>query len=101
MKRDTMGCLLLPVDLQLRLEGLFFDLGQGPFWSPVDGDGMKQPEEPRPGEDEPPPKRSRLEEARRIVEEYAADLRKIIEKLRGSSIKRVNFLSQVSRGRAF
>jgi hypothetical protein len=43
---------------------------------------MKQPEEPRPGEDEPPPKRSRLEEARRIVEEYAADLRKIIEKLR-------------------
>ena len=61
---------------------VLFDLGQDPFWSPVNGDGMKQPEEPRPGEDEPPPKRSRLEEARRIVEEYAADLRKIIEKLR-------------------
>jgi len=31
---------------------------------------------------EPPPKPSRLQEARRIIEEYAADLREIIKKLR-------------------
>ncbi|MCS3898446.1 hypothetical protein M2171_007579 [Bradyrhizobium japonicum USDA 38] len=33
-------------------------------------------------EDEPKPKPSRLEEARRIIEEYAAELREIIRKLR-------------------
>jgi hypothetical protein len=44
--------------------------------------GMKPPEEPRPGKDEPPLKSSRLEEARRIIEEYAKDLREIIKKLR-------------------
>jgi hypothetical protein len=38
------------------------------------------PEEHRPGNDEPSPTRS--EEARRIIEQYAADLREIIEKLR-------------------
>jgi hypothetical protein len=43
---------------------------------------MLPPEEPQPGNDEPPPKLSRLEEARRIIEEYAADLREIIKKLR-------------------
>ena len=43
---------------------------------------MKPPDEPLPGKDEPPPKPSRLEEARRIIEEYAADLREIIKKLR-------------------
>jgi hypothetical protein len=43
---------------------------------------MSPPEEPQPGNDEPPPKPSRLEEARRIIEEYAADLREIIKKLR-------------------
>lgn len=41
---------------------------------------MAAPEKPLPGKDEPPPKPSRLEEARRIIEEYAADLREIIEK---------------------
>jgi hypothetical protein len=40
---------------------------------------MLPPEEPQPGNDEPP---SRLEEARRIIAEYAADLREIIKKLR-------------------
>ena len=44
--------------------------------------GMSPPEEPQPGNDEPPPKPSRLEEARRVIEEYAADLREIIKKLR-------------------
>lgn len=43
---------------------------------------MKTPQEPRPEEDERPSKQSRLEEARRIVEEYADDLRQIIKKLR-------------------
>ncbi len=40
------------------------------------------PEEPFPGNGEPPSKLTRLEEARRIIDEYVADLRKIIEKLR-------------------
>jgi hypothetical protein len=43
---------------------------------------MKPPEEPRPSNDEPPPKPSRSEEARRIVKEYASDLREVIKKLR-------------------
>jgi hypothetical protein len=43
---------------------------------------MLPPEEPQPGNDEPPPKPSRLEEARRVIAEYAADLREIIKKLR-------------------
>jgi hypothetical protein len=43
---------------------------------------MAPPQEPLPGKDEPPPKLSRLEEARRVIEEYAADLRMIIKKLR-------------------
>jgi hypothetical protein len=42
---------------------------------------MKPPEAPRPDQDKPPPKLSRLEEARRIIETYAADLREIIKKL--------------------
>ena len=40
------------------------------------------PEEPCPGNDEPPSKLTRLEVARRIIEKYAADLREIIKKLR-------------------
>lgn len=44
--------------------------------------GMKPPKEPPPNRREPPPKLSRLSEARRIIEEYAADLREIIKKLR-------------------
>jgi len=42
---------------------------------------MKPLEEPRPGK-EPPSKPTRLEDARRIIEEYANDLREIIKKLR-------------------
>ena len=38
------------------------------------------PPRPRPGKEKPKPMRS--EEARRIIEEYAADLREIIKKLR-------------------
>lgn len=41
---------------------------------------MKPPEDPRP--EEPPSKPTRSEEARRIIEEYAADLREVIRKLR-------------------
>jgi hypothetical protein len=44
---------------------------------------MKRPtEEPRPGEDAPEPKPSRLEEALRVIEEYADDLREMLKKLR-------------------
>jgi hypothetical protein len=40
---------------------------------------MEPSDEPR---NKPPPKLSRLEEARQIIEEYAAGLREIIKKLR-------------------
>jgi hypothetical protein len=44
---------------------------------------MKPPKEPqRDKEDEPPSKPTRLEEALRVIEEYANDLREIIRKLR-------------------
>jgi hypothetical protein len=43
---------------------------------------MSKPDEPGPGQ-EPTPQPSRLEEARRIIEEYADNLREIIKKLRG------------------
>jgi hypothetical protein len=44
---------------------------------------MKPPDELLPGKNEPPLKPSRLEATRRrIIEEYAADLREIIKKLR-------------------
>jgi hypothetical protein len=60
----------------------FIDLAQ---WSRLvfaDRQDMKTPGEPRPGKEAPKPKPSRLEEARRMIEEYAADLRQIIKKLR-------------------
>lgn len=41
---------------------------------------MKPPEQPK--ENERPSKPSRVEEARQIIEEYVADLREIIKKLR-------------------
>jgi signal recognition particle subunit SEC65 len=41
---------------------------------------MKPPEKPPADKDKPPPRR--LEEARRIINEYAASLREIIRKLR-------------------
>jgi hypothetical protein len=40
------------------------------------------PDEPPPRKDEPPLKPSRLEEARRMIEGYAEDLRDIIKQLR-------------------
>ena len=42
---------------------------------------MAKPDKPKPVEE---PRPIRLEEARRVIEEYAADLREIIRKLRGS-----------------
>jgi len=43
---------------------------------------MDPPEKVPPDKDEPPPRLPRLEEARQIIEEYAADLREFIKKLR-------------------
>jgi hypothetical protein len=54
----------------------------GLVWSSPTIKDMKPPGEPRPGKEAPKPKPSRLEEARQIIEEYAADLREIIKKLR-------------------
>ncbi|MET3299670.1 hypothetical protein [Bradyrhizobium diazoefficiens] len=42
---------------------------------------MKSPAPP-PARDQPPYQSVRVEEARRIIEEYAAELRAIIDKLR-------------------
>jgi len=42
---------------------------------------MVPSDDEQPSKDEPAPKLSRSEEARRIIEEYAADLREIIRKL--------------------
>jgi hypothetical protein len=39
-------------------------------------------DEPNPDKKAPKPKSSRLEEARRVIEDYANDLREIIKKLR-------------------
>jgi hypothetical protein len=43
---------------------------------------MDTPDDPPAGKDVPAPKPSRLEEARRLIAEYADDLREIIKKLR-------------------
>jgi hypothetical protein len=43
---------------------------------------MNQPDERCPVRKTSKPKPSRLEEARRVIEEYANDLREIIKKLR-------------------
>jgi hypothetical protein len=43
---------------------------------------MPLSDEPGPGKGAPKPKLSRLDEAWRIIEEYANDLREIIRKLR-------------------
>jgi hypothetical protein len=71
-----------PLGQHLKKDQWFFDLAQ---WSrlvfAVHQD-MKPPGESRPGKEAPKPKPSRLEEARQIIEEYAADLREIIKKLR-------------------
>ena len=49
-------------------------------------------EKPKPGEEAKEAKPSRTAEARRIVEEYATDLREIIKKLRGGSIEPMTLL---------
>ena len=59
-----------------------FDLAQCPLWFCADRCDMKPSDEPRLGKNEPPPKLSRSEEARRIIDEYANHLREIIKKLR-------------------
>jgi hypothetical protein len=43
---------------------------------------MKPPKGPRPVEEATKPKPSRLETARRVIKEYADDLRAVIKKLR-------------------
>jgi hypothetical protein len=43
---------------------------------------MNKPDEQASGKEAQEPKPSRLEEARRLIEEYAGDLREIIKKLR-------------------
>jgi hypothetical protein len=43
---------------------------------------MNKPDEQASGKEAQEPKPSRLEEARRLIEEYADDLRKIIKTLR-------------------
>jgi hypothetical protein len=59
-----------------------FDLAQRSLWPCADRRDMKPSDEPRLGEDEPPPKLSRSEEACQIIEEYVDNLREIIKKLR-------------------
>jgi hypothetical protein len=54
----------------------------GSFWLSADRRGMKPSEEPRPGKVERPPRLSRSEDARRIIQEYIDNLREIIKKLR-------------------
>ncbi len=44
---------------------------------------MNAPDEPTKGKEVSKPKPSRQEEALRIIEEYATDLREILKKLRG------------------
>ena len=59
-----------------------FDLAQCILGSCADRYGMKPPDKPPLGKDEPPLKLSRSQEALRIIEEYAEQLREIIKKLR-------------------
>ena len=59
-----------------------FDLAQWSLWSRADRCDMKPSDEPRRVDKDEPPKLSRSEEARRIIEEYADHLREIIKKLR-------------------
>jgi hypothetical protein len=43
---------------------------------------MVSPDKPNPDKEAPKPKPSRVQEARRTIEEYVNDLREIIKKLR-------------------
>jgi hypothetical protein len=63
-------------------EVVLIDLDQRTRWFSADRSWMAAPEGPQPGNNERPPKPSRIEEARRVIEGYAAGLRDIIEKLR-------------------
>jgi hypothetical protein len=68
----------VPVPLQKKVDGL--DLTQWPFMSSPNIRVLNKPDEVDQGK--PRPKPSRSEEALRIIEEYANDLREIIKKLR-------------------
>jgi hypothetical protein len=57
------------------------DIAQDTLWSCADRRDMKPPDKPRVDDDEPP-KPTRSEEALRIIEEYADQLRNIIKRLR-------------------
>jgi hypothetical protein len=60
-----------------------FDADQWSLFIPADRWGMKPaPEKPRPGKQAPTTKPKRSEKIRRLVEEYADDLREIVRKLR-------------------
>lgn len=71
------GRSLLAPDLKLALKRTV-DLAQRLLSSSYQVLGMDEPEP----EKRPTPKPTRLEEVRRIIEEYADDLREIIRKLR-------------------
>ncbi|MGY8677461.1 hypothetical protein Q2941_06555 [Bradyrhizobium sp. UFLA05-153] len=58
------------------------DLAQWAISALFDGCNMKSTDGPRPDEKELPLKPMRTEEALRIIEEYANELRAIIKKLR-------------------
>jgi hypothetical protein len=57
------------------------DLDQRPLVFVSNSPIMSQSDEPQSGEHTSKPKPSRLDEARRIIEEYAENLREIIKKL--------------------
>ncbi len=54
----------------------------GSGWFPPDREVMKPPDDEPEALSQDAPKPSRSEQARRIIEEYANDLREIIQKLR-------------------
>lgn len=58
------------------------DLAQCSHWPRPDRRDMNRSDKPRVGKDKRPPKLSRSEEARRIIQEYVENLRKIVKKLR-------------------
>lgn len=59
-----------------------FDLGQRSLLVPSDPCGMSQPDKQAPDKEAPKPMSSRSEDAMRLIEAYAADLRELIKKLR-------------------
>jgi hypothetical protein len=68
----------LPMALQADVGSV--DLDQRSGFGYLDRPDMKPPlEEPRSGQEAPNPKPSRLEEAGRIIQEYADDLREVMK----------------------